>query len=112
MTTTPVLDLDAEVRSYLELTDQIEQLTIQRAGILARIAQLQVGQHQTSYGVGVTISAPARKFNLSRAWEALTPEQRDLCASPDAKKVKAQLPGVLVEAFMEPGTGAPKVSVK
>lgn len=108
----PTIDLDAEVQRYTELSEAIEQLNSERAQILVRLRSLTPAKYTTTYGVGVTVSAPARSFNLERAWATLTPEQQAVCVSPDPKKVKAQLPGVLVEAFMEEGTGDPKVAVK
>lgn len=109
MTTTT--DLDADVRAYLDLTERIEELTAERENIKARLRQAGPGTHPTSFGVTVSVSTP-RAFNLERAWEILTPEQQALCSSPDAKKVKAQLPGVLVESFMVEGAGEPRVTIK
>lgn len=110
--TETTIDLDAEIQRYTELSAAIDELTSERAVILERLRTLPVGKHATTFGVGVTVSAPARSFNLTRAWAALTPQQQALCVSPDAKKVKDQLPGVLVEAFMEDGTGVAKVAIK
>lgn len=106
------IDLDAEVREYLELTDRIEQLTRERDDVKARIRKAGPGKYETSFGVGVTVTPPPRTFNGTKAWSMLTPEQQALCVSPDPKKVKAQLPAVLVEECMEEGTGEPRVLVK
>lgn len=112
MTTTPTVDLDHEVRTYLELTERIEELQVQRATIIARLRTLPAGKHDTTYGVGVSVSMPSRSFNSTKAWALLTPEQRALCVSPDAKKIKAQLPPVLTEQCMDEGTGEPRVTIR
>ncbi|NUQ89597.1 MAG: hypothetical protein HOQ43_14205 [Glycomyces artemisiae] len=112
MTAQPIQSLDDDVAAYLDLTERIEQLEARRTTIRARLAQRGEGTHTTTAGIAVTVTPPNRRFNLDRAWTLLTPEQQALCTSPDPKKVKAQLPGVLVDELMEPGTGAFKVTVK
>lgn len=111
MTTQPS-SLDDDVNAYLDLTDRIEQLTAQRDTIKARLAAHGTGAHQTAFGVTVTVTAPPRRFNLERAWSMLTEDQKDVCTSPDAAKVKKQLPGVLVDDCYDEGTGTPRVTVK
>lgn len=106
------IDVDAEVREYLDLNDQIDALSTRKAEILNRLRTLGTGQHTTSFGIGVTVSAPPRSFNVAKAFQALTPEQQALCMSPDGKKVRGQLPPVVAESFMEDGTGDPRVTVK
>lgn len=108
----PIATLEQDVATWLDLTERIEQLTSQRDTVKARLAQHGVGVHTTAAGVKVTVSPPPRAFNLDRAWQMLTPEQRQLCLSPDAAKVKKQLPPVLAEDCMDPGRGANRVIVK
>lgn len=109
---TPIRTLDDDVATYLDLTDRITQLEEQRNSVKARLAAAGPGAHPTSHGVTVSITPPPRRFNLDRAWTALTPEQQALCTSPDPKKVKSQLPEVLLDTFMDEGTGAPRVSIR
>lgn len=104
--------LDTDVSTYLDLTERIEQLEADRADVKARLAKLDVGSYPTASGVTVTVSLPSRRFNLGRAWTLLTEEQHSLCASPDPKKVKAQLPEVLLDECMDAGTGAKVVRIK
>jgi hypothetical protein len=107
---TDTLTLDDQVRRYLELTEQIEQLSMDREQVKAQLRETGVGRHETTYGVVVSVSAN-RRFNVDRAWAALTPEQQALCLSPDGKKVRGQLPPDLAEAFMDE-VGEPRVVVK
>jgi hypothetical protein len=107
---TDTLTLDDQVRRYLELTEQIEQLTMAREQVKAALRDAGIGRHETSYGVTVSVSSN-RRFNVDAAWSALTPEQQALCLSPDAKKVRGQLPPDLADAFMET-VGEPRVVVK
>lgn len=108
---TPIASLDDDVATLLDLNDKIEQLEGQRATIKARLAQHAIGTHETTFGVKVVVSAPARKFNQDKAWMMLNEEQREVCFSPDAKKIKSQLAPVLLDECMEPGTGSPVVKV-
>lgn len=108
--TETTIDLDADVRAYLDLTERIEELTAERENIKARLRATGVGRHDTSFGVVVSVSAN-RRFNIDGAWSALTPEQQALCLSPDAKKVRSQLPPALADAFMD-DAGEPRVTVK
>ena len=105
------IDVDAEVARYLQLAEEIEARTGEQTAIKDRLRSVGVGKHETSFGINVTVSPPSRSFDLARAWAALTPEQQELCTSPDAKKVKAQLPGVLIESLMVPGKGDPAVKI-
>lgn len=112
MTTQPIRTLDDDVATWLDLTERIEELTSQRDAVKARLALHGIGTHTTAGGVTVTVGAPPRRFNLERAWSMLTEDQKDVCTSPDAAKVKKQLPGVLVDDCYDEGTGAPRVTVK
>ena len=102
---------DAVLR-YLEITDRIEQLQAQQSAIKAQFRELEPGKHQTVGGVVLTVTAPPRTFNANRAWSMLSEDQKDVCTSPDPKKIKAQLPPALTEACMDPGAGEPRVSIK
>lgn len=104
--------LEDDVATYLEITERMEELGAQLAAVRHRLADRGVGTHETGAGIKVTVSAPNRTFNLEKAWSMLTDEQRSLCQSRDAAKVKKQLPGVLVDECMEAGTGTPRVVVK
>lgn len=108
---TPLHDVDQLVDTYLDIADRIKQLTDQQNHIKDQLRDLGVGEHQTSGGVPIVVREPNRKFNLDRAWLMLTHQQQQLCTSPDAGKVKKQLPGVLLDQCMDPGTGATIVSV-
>lgn len=112
-TQAPAIDVDAEVRAYVDLTEKIEQLNAERAAITARLrAALSTGKHDTTFGVSVSVATPSRSFNLERAWTMLTPAQQALCTSPDAKKVKAQLPPVLAEQCMDESNGDARVTIR
>lgn len=112
MTAQPIQSLDDDVNTLLDLTERRDDLNNQIDAIKARLAHRGVGNHHTSTGTVVAITDPNRRFNLDKAWSMLTPEQQALCVSPDPKKVKSQLPPVLAEDCMEPGTGAVRVTVK
>lgn len=113
MTAQPIRNLDDDVNDYLNLTEQLVSLTAQRDAIKARLASRGPGEHTTTNGqITVSVTAPPRKFNLTKAWSMLTEDQKDVCTSPDAAKVKKQLPGILVDDCMDEGTGAPRVSIK
>lgn len=106
------LDIEVEVRAYVDLTEKIEELNSERANIIARLRALEPGKHGTSFGVTVSVSEPSRRFNTTKAWAMLTPEQQAVCTSPDAKKIKDQLPPVIVDTLMEAGTGDRVVKVQ
>jgi hypothetical protein len=109
----PEFDVDAEVRAYLEVAEKIEHLTSKAAAIKARLREnLPHGKTDTSFGMTVTVSPPSRSFDLAKALTMLTPEQLAVCQSPDAKKVKGQLAGAVVEALMLPGKGDDSVAIK
>lgn len=106
--------LNADARAYVDLDDRIKDLQAQQASIKGRMRDnLDLGKHDTDAGVTVTISAPSRRFNPVRAAELLTEEQREVCRADgfDPKKLKAQLPPVLMETCMEAGTGDPVVRI-
>lgn len=105
--------LERDVAALLDLAEHIEKLQGEQADIKARLAaRYPAGTYRTSHGVAVTVKSPSRTFNADAAWAMLTPEQQALCTKPDPAKIKAQLPGVLVDQLMVPGTGAPSVAVK
>lgn len=110
MTEQQTTTLDDDVRAYLDLSERIEQLTAERENIKARLRAAGVGRHETTFGVAVSVSSN-RRFNIDAAWAALTAEQQALCLSPDAKKVRSQLPPALADAFME-DAGEPRVVIK
>lgn len=112
MSAQPIRTLDDDVATYLDLTERIEQLEQQRATIRARIAEHGPGSHATTHGVTVSITAPSRRFNIDRAWSLLNDDQKSICVGPDPTKVKKQLPPVLLDECMDPGTGAPRVSIR
>lgn len=103
--------LDTLVTRYLDLTEQIEQLTAARDNVKAAMRDLGPGEHVAESGNKVTVTAPSRRFNVDRAWTLLSPEQQALCVAPDARKIKAQLPQVLVEECMDAGKGDLQVRV-
>lgn len=105
-------DIDADVIRYLELGEQIEALQMQQAQIKARLRDLGPGKHEAVGGVVVQVTPPPRSFNLDRAWTMLTEEQRAAAVAPDPKKVKQQLPEVLIDACMDPGNGEARVTVR
>lgn len=109
---TQLRSLDDDVATYLEISEQMEQLGAQLAAVRHRLADRGPGTHQTSTGVKVTVSAPNRVFNAEKAWGMLTDEQRALCVSRDNSKIKSQLPPVLTEQCMEDGKGSPRVTVR
>ena len=112
MSNAPTIDVEAEVAAYVALSEKIEQLQAEKANIVARLRGLGAGKHETSFGVNVTVSQPPRSFNADHAWNLLTEEQRAVCLSPDAKKIKAQLPPVLAEQCMVEGAGDARVTIK
>lgn len=112
MTAQPIRSLDDDVAALLDLNDRIDDLESQRKAIRARLAQHPVGTHETSHGVTVTVAAPPRKFNRERGLAMLTEEQRELCYSLDEKKIKEQLPAVLLEQCMDEGAGALRVTLR
>lgn len=107
----PIRDVDHLVDRYLDLKAEAEAIAGQMDAIKHQLRDLGVGQHQTSTGVPVVVQAPARTFAKDKAWAMLTPEQQAVCVSPDPKKIKAQLAGVVVESLMVPGKGDPIVKV-
>lgn len=108
---TPLHDLDRLASTFLELADQIAELQSQQDHIKAQLRDLDVGKHTSPSGIPISIEAPRRSFNSERAWSMLNPDQQAVCMSPDARKVKAQLPAVLLDACMDEGTGQPIVKV-
>ena len=107
----PLHDLDQLASTFLDLADKIAQLTAQQDHIKDQLRDLGVGKHSSPSGIPITIQAPSRFLNTSRAWAMLTPAQQALCMSPDYKKARAQLPPVLLEQCMDPGNGNPVVKV-
>lgn len=105
-------NLDDLVSRYVDLQAQIADLTDALEGVKSQLRDLGPGEHRTSNGAAVVVSPPPRRFNLTAAWSLLTEEQRAVAVAPDPKKVKAQLPEVLIDQCMDPGTGAARVSVK
>lgn len=117
MTTSPQpeqqpVDVEAEVLRYLEISDAIDRLNGELTQIKDRLRGLGPGVHAGPGEVRVSISSPPRTFDAKRAWGLLTPEQQALAVSPDSKKIKEQLSGVLVDMCMVDGTGAARVTVK
>ena len=108
---TPLRDLDQLATTFLELADKIAQLTAQQDHIKDQLRDLGIGKHLSPAGIPITIQAPSRFLNTSRAWAMLTDEQKAACMSPDYKKARAQLPAVLLEQCMDPGNGNPVVKV-
>lgn len=102
---------DDDVRRYLDLSETIEALNAERETVKNRLRDLGPGKHPSVNGVTVTVTPPSRRFNPDRAWTMLTPEQQTLCVSPDAKKIKAQLPGVLLDQAYDEGAGSPVVKI-
>lgn len=112
-TVQPLRSVEQLVVEYLDLQDQAARLADRLAGIKAQIGdQVGVDNSLDVNGVQVSVRAPSRSFNLARAVELLTEEQKQLCQSLDAKKVKAQLPPVLTEQCMDPGRGNPVVTIR
>lgn len=110
----PIADIDRDVAIYLDLDDKIKDLTSQRDAVKARIAQRGLGEYETTSGMTVKVTPPNRSFNLARAVELLSEQQREVCRLDgyDQTKVRAQLPPVLAEDCMDEGKGAPRVSIK
>jgi hypothetical protein len=114
MTYTPD-DLNADVKTYLDLDDKVKDLQARQADIKARMRDnLAIGKHETDLGVHVTVSAPSRRFNLARAVDLLQPELREQCKADgyDASKVKRFLPPALLDVAMDAGTGDPVVRIQ
>lgn len=104
---------DEAVKRYTEIDLIVTQLEDEKRAIKHDLAAaLNVGSHVVA-GVKVTVSPPARKFNLDRAAGFLTPEQTVLATVTmlDAKKVKSFLPPVLLDEAMDSGTGDPVVRI-
>jgi hypothetical protein len=110
-TAQPLHNLDHLVGRYLDLKHESEEIASQMEHVKDQLRALGVGQHETAAGVTVTVQAPARRFNLDRAWSLLTPEQQAVCVAPAAAKVKAQLAPIIAESCYDAGTGAPTVKV-
>lgn len=109
---TPIRDVDALAGLAVDLQDQIAQLGDQLKNVKAQLdEQLGEGDHKTTSGIKVKVQGPNRKFNPDKAWLLLKPEQQAVCMSRDVAKVKGQLPQVLIDACMDPGTGANIVKV-
>lgn len=107
-----IRSLDDDVAVVLDLQEQIEELQSQLVAAKGRLADRGIGKYETATGVTVTVSEPPRSFDLEKAWGLLTPEQQAVCQAPDSKKVRAQLPPVLAEQCMTPGTGKPRVTIR
>lgn len=106
--------LAGSVARYAALTESIEMLEAERREIKRQIAAgLGVGASVDVAGCKVTVSAPARRFNLETARGFLTPEQVALATvtSLDAGKVKTFLPPILLDQAMDAGKGDPVVRI-
>lgn len=118
MTTNPVTALhtvDGIVGELVEVLERIEQLQERATHLKTRLAdEIGTGNETTVGNLVISVRAPSRRFNLDKAAALLTDEQRQVCTvtSLDPKKVKAQLPPVLLDEAMDPGTGKPIVTVK
>lgn len=110
-TTSSLRSLDDDVLTVLELQERIEDLQAQLVAAKARIADRGVGRHETSTGVVATVYGPAHRFDKDKAWTLLTEDQRAVCMSPDTTKIRQQLPPVLAEQCMTPGTGRLQVRI-
>lgn len=111
--TTTAAPIEQLVHDLLDAQEIAAETAERIAGIKAQIADVVgVGCAVEVGGVTATVRAPSRRFNATRAWALLTPEQQAVSVSPDAKKIKAQLAPVLVEECMDEGAGSPVVSVK
>jgi hypothetical protein len=94
-----------------EIQDSQSRLNDEAEHIKATLrGRLRPGQTGLNGGAPVVKIQATRSFDLDAAAGLLTDEQRQLCVVEllDAKKVKAQLPAVLVESCMK-ATGKPKV---
>lgn len=107
----PIRSVDQLVADYLDINDKIQALTGQADTIKAALRDLGIGRHATTSGIPVVVTAPARRFNIDRAWTMLTPDQQYLAVGPVAAKVKAQLAPVLLDQCMDPGAGEPTVRI-
>lgn len=106
-------DAETVVARITELQEQAELIDIEIRKAKADLAaNLDLGTHKVG-DVKVTVSAPSRRFNVERAAAMLSDEQKAVCivTALDSKKVKEQLPPVLLEQCMDPGTGNPIVRI-
>ena len=112
MTTTehPAVDAQELVERITTLQEQAEIIDLEIRGAKAQLAALGTGTHQVGH-MRVTVSPPSRRFNIDTALTFISEEQRAMVLSPDAKKVKAFLPPVLLDQCMDEGTGNPIVKL-
>jgi hypothetical protein len=93
--------LDDIVNDYLDTAAALEKYEARKKQIAEEIASI-LGpgkRHEVAPGVGVTVSAPMRRWDPVKARAVLTQEQyASICIQvPDRKQAEALLPGALVE---------------
>ena len=111
MTTITPQQQDLLVQRHVELEEIRDTAIAELQQIKGMLADtLGIGKHPVA-GLTVAVKPPNRKFNLDRAVNLLTDEQRTLSLTPDAATVKGFLSPVLLDTVMDPGTGAPTVTV-
>lgn len=108
----PIRSVDQLVGDYVEIQEQISALTDRANNIKAQLVE-QIGIGERAVGdVKVSVREPNRRFNLDKAWSLLTDEQKALCVTPDATKVRRQLAPALADTCYDAGTGAPILTVR
>lgn len=108
-------EFDFDAQRYMELSEFLAEANDELTAIKARFRALGDGAHKAPCGVAVEVKPPNRTFNLDKAVALLNDQQKIASVADtayDPKKVKAQLPPVLLELCMDPGSGEARVSVK
>jgi hypothetical protein len=99
--------LDDIVNEYLDVSSALEKYEDRKREIAGEIASIlgPGGRHEVVKGVGVTVSRPARRWDVNQARKVLTPAQLQAISVmvPDRKQADALLPGALVELCLVAG---------
>lgn len=99
--------LNAIVNEYLDVSAALEKYEDRKREVADEIATIlgPGGRYEIVKGVGVTVSRPPRRWDVTQARKVLTPAQLQAISVlvPDRKQADALLPGALVELCLVQG---------
>lgn len=109
------MDLDDLIRTYVDLTDKIDQLNQARDNIRTELRTLGAGRHHSdTLNMTVTVSKPAARFDPDKFTTVVTdPELAAACTerSISSKKAKEILPPAVYALCCTEG-GEPRVTIR